>query len=49
MSEAPLPANGAFAQGSVLNAIACPAKGRCVAVGGYNTRANVGEGLIEVQ
>jgi hypothetical protein len=45
----PLPSNGDPDQGVALNAVACPAMGDCVAVGGYNNTAKIAAGLIETQ
>ena len=45
----PLPSNADPDLGVGLNAVACPALGDCVAVGGYNNKAKVGAGLIETQ
>jgi hypothetical protein len=44
-----LPSNGDPDQGVALNAVACPALGQCVAVGGYNNKNKVGAGLIETE
>ena len=46
-SIAPLPPHAAVTQQTVLDGIACPAPGTCVAVGGYNDANHTSQGLIE--